>query len=400
MKNGVRQGLNEVAGSLGDLGTFLPLAIGLIAVNGVSPTALFLSAGLLYIGAGLYYGIPIPVQPLKATAAIAISLSVPAEAIRAAALWIGLLLLSVSLFRPDAWLAKIFTRPVVRGVQLGLAVLLVRGGLRALLEIPAHPVASSGLPPQVAGIAIGAAVVAIVLFSRGNRRYPATLVMIPFGVLSGLILTSAWLPGSIETGWIRPVAGIPLGADPWTVFIVLLLPQIPLTFANSIAATTDVAARYYGERARKVTPRHLAISLGLGNLLAGILGGMPMCHGSGGVTAHHAFGARTGRANLFIGLLFLLLALVFGKSVADLCRLLPAPVLGAMLLYVGFQHARLVRDVLHVPREAVVAASVGLVTLFTGNLAAGFLFGFGLDRMNGRLFRVAAGEAREEARPS
>lgn len=400
MKNGIRQELNEVAGSLGDLGTFLPLAIGLIAVNGVNPTALFLCAGLLYIGAGLHYGLPIPVQPLKATAAIAISLSVPAETIRAAAFWFGALLLAVSLLRPHAWLPKIFTRPVVRGIQLGLAVLLLRGGLRALLEIPAHPVVSLSLPPRVAGIAIGAAVVAIVLLSRGNRRYPATLVLIPFGLLSGLVLTSPWFPGSFETGWIRPAAGIPLDADPWTVFFALLLPQIPLTFANSIAATTDVAARYYGERAGKVTPRNLAVSLGLGNLLAGILGGMPMCHGSGGVTAHHAFGARTGRANLFIGSLFLLLGLVFGKSVAGLCRLLPAPVLGAMLLYVGVQHARLVRDVLHVPREAVVAASVGLVTLFTGNLAAGFLFGFVLDRLNGRLFRAGAGEAREEGTPS
>ena len=63
----LRLDLNEISGSLGDLATFLPLAVGLIAVNGVNATSIFLSAGLLYIAAGLYYGVPVPVQPLKAT---------------------------------------------------------------------------------------------------------------------------------------------------------------------------------------------------------------------------------------------------------------------------------------------------------------------------------------------
>ncbi len=391
--------LNEAAGSLGDLATFLPLAVGLITVNGVNATSLFLAAGLLYIAAGLYYGLPIPVQPLKATSAIAIALAVSPETISAAAFWAGALFLFISLFRLDEWLGKVFTRPVVRGIQLGLAVLLVQGGLKGVFGAWDHSLRFAGVPPWVPGAVIGAAVAAIVALSRGSRRYPATLVVIPFGLLAGGILTSAWIPGSVAIGWIRPEAGFPLGADPYTVFVVLLLPQIPLTLANSIAATSDTAGTYYGLRAKRVTPRGLAATLGIGNLLAGVIGGMPLCHGSGGVTAHYRFGARTGGANLFIGAAFVLVALFFGKSVADMSRLLPSSVLGALLVYVGIQHARLVRDIVGFPREIAVALCIGLVTVATGNLAVAFAAGIVLEAGIGRFLPGVAVRSEAQARP-
>lgn len=390
--------LKEVAGSLGDLATFLPLAIGLITVNGVNATSLFLAAGLLYIGAGLYYGLPIPVQPLKATSAIAIALAVPAEAISAAAFWAGVLFLLISLFRLDEWLGKVFTRPVVRGVQLGLAILLVQSGLKGVFGPWDPSFQLQGVPLWVPGAVIGAAVVTIVALSRGSQRYPATLVVIPFGVLAGGLLTSAWIPGSVAIGWIRPEMGLPLGADPYTVFVVLLLPQVPLTLANSIAATSDAAGKYYGDRAVRVTHRGLAATLGFGNFLAGLVGGMPMCHGSGGVTAHYRFGARTGRANLFIGTVFVLIALFFGRSVADASRLLPTSVLGALLVYVGVQHARLVRDIIGSPRECSVALCIGLVTLATGNLAVSFAAGIALEGVIGRFFPEATVSGEAQAR--
>jgi len=395
---GLKLDLNEVAGSFGDLATFLPLAVGLITVNGVNATSLFLAAGLLYIAAGLYYGLPIPVQPLKATSAIAIALAVPPEAISAAAFWAGALFLFISLFRLDEHLGKVFTRPIVRGIQLGLAVLLVQGGLKGVFGVWDHSLRLAGVPSWVPGAVIGAAAAAIVALSRGSRRYPATLVVIPFGVLAGGMLSSAWIPGSVATGWIRPEPGLPLGADPYTVLVVLLLPQIPLTLANSIAATSDAAGSYYGIRAKRVTHRGLAATLGIGNLLAGILGGMPLCHGSGGVTAHYRFGARTGGANLFIGTVFVLVALFFAKSVVDVSHLLPPSILGALLVSVGIHHARLVRDIAGSPREIAIALSIGLATLATGNLAVSFAAGIVLEGAIRRFYPAATAGNESQAR--
>jgi SulP family sulfate permease len=167
----------------------------------------------------------------------------------------------------------------------------------------------------------------------------------------------------------------PAQGDLGVALFVLLLPQVPLTFANSIAATTDTARHYYGRDAFRVTHRNLAASLGIGNLLSSMIGGMPVCHGSGGVTAHYLFGARTGRANLFIGGVFLLSALFLGQSISSLAGMFPVSVLGALLIYIGVRHAALVRDVLEHGHEFTIAAGIGLLTLFTGNLAIAFVAG-------------------------
>ncbi|MBI5575218.1 MAG: sulfate permease [Deltaproteobacteria bacterium] len=379
--------LMEISGSLGDLATFLPLAIGLIVVNGVNATSLFLSAGFAYIAAGLYYGLPMPVQPLKATSAIAIAMAVGPEEISAAAFSMGVLFLLLSLFDLKRIFGRIFTRPVVRGIQLGLGILLVKSGWKAVFGGGGHAIAGMAGSPVLYGVAVAVVCAGIILLSRKSRRYPAALVVTVFGLLLGLLERPFSGASSLSLGWIRPEWSIPLGADIYTVLVVLLLPQIPLTFANSVAATAETSRRYFGEDARRVTIRSLAASLGGANLLAGLIGGMPVCHGSGGLTAHYRFGARGGGANLFIGGLFIALALLFGRSIPDLFGLLPLSILGVLLIYVGFEHALLIADVLEDSRELAVTASIGLITLVTGNLAIAFMVGIALNEIGGKLFR-------------
>ncbi|MGB5995535.1 MAG: putative sulfate/molybdate transporter [Candidatus Deferrimicrobiaceae bacterium] len=375
----LRLDLNEISGSLGDLATFLPLAIGLIAINGVNATSIFLSAGLLYIAAGLYYGVPVPVQPLKATSAIAIALAATPGDIAATALLMGLIFVGISFFNLSGLLGKVFPRPIVRGIQLGLGILLVKKGLTFAFG-PNHAMAAAGASHSALFAAVlGGIVLGIILLSRESRRYPAALVVIVLGILCGLLLSPGMTFSSLSIGWIRPEWGFPFQADLRTVILLLLLPQIPLTFANSVVATADAAGCYYGEEARRVNVRSLAASLGIANLFTALIGGMPMCHGSGGVTAHYRFGARTGGANLFIGGLFVILALLFGKSIASLFGLLPPPVLGILLVYVGLEHARLVRDIVAFPRELGIAVVIGFLTLVTGNLAVAFAAGIVLN---------------------
>jgi SulP family sulfate permease len=373
--------LMEISGSLGDLATFLPLAIGLIVVNGVNATSLFLSAGLAYIAAGLYYGLPMPVQPLKATSAIAIAMAVGPEEISAAAFAMGVLFLLLSLFDLKRIFGRIFTRPVVRGIQLGLGILLVKSGWKAVFGGDGHAFAGMAGSPVLYGAAVAVVCAGIILLSRKSRRYPAAIAVTVFGLLLGLLERPFGGLSSLSLGWIRPEWSIPFGADLYTVLVVLLLPQIPLTFANSVAATAETSRQYFGDDARRVTIRSLAASLGAANLLAGLIGGMPVCHGSGGLTAHYRFGARGGGANLFIGGLFVALALLFGRSIPDLFGLLPLSILGVLLIYVGFEHALLIADVLEDSRELAVTASIGFITLVTGNLAIAFMVGIALNEI-------------------
>ena len=98
----------EFAGSLGDLGTLLPLAIGMIMVNGLDPSGLFLSVGLFYIFTGIYFGITTPVQPMKVIGAYAIATAMTPHQIMASGILMGACLLFIGATGAELFLKNSF----------------------------------------------------------------------------------------------------------------------------------------------------------------------------------------------------------------------------------------------------------------------------------------------------
>lgn len=363
----------DVAGAFGDVGVLFPIAIALISLNHMNPTALFLVAGLTYCIAARYFEIPIAVQPFKAVAAVALAMSLSPSAIASAGLLMAILLLIVGVTNLAAWLAKLFTLPIVRGIQLGLGLVLLREGLRLI-------VGSRGAPHLPGGamtswlIAIAGAALLLVL--RDSKRFPAALVLLSLGILLGVVLDGFKLPGlhfgPLPIHWLHPRM-----AELKTVLPLLVVPQFALTFGNSIVATEDTARILYGEQARRVTVRALSLSIGMLNLVSAAIQGAPLCHGSGGITAHYRFGARTAKSSYIIGGVCILLAL-FGGAAVGLLHLIPLGVLGVFLVYVGIQHAAYIRDILSRRPQLLIAVAVGLVSFFT-NLMWGALVGMVLQ---------------------
>jgi MFS superfamily sulfate permease-like transporter len=222
--------------------------------------------------------------------------------------------------------------------------------------------------------ALAVATGALILALAKSARWPAGLVTIAGGAVLGLLLFGA---PRLGFGPVAPRLVLPAGDDFWTATVLLVLPQLPLTLANSITATRDVARAYFGaEAARRVTGRALTVGLGAANLVAGAAGGMPVCHGSGGMTAHVRLGARSGGSGILIGALLLAAAVGCGPGIAALAGVIPRPVLGAHLIYVGVAHGMLVRDVRGASDWTVVAATgvVGGATLHNGyGLLAGIV---------------------------
>ncbi len=362
----------DVAGAFGDIGVLFPIAIALISLNHVNPTAIFLAAGVTYVLAGRYFQIPMAVQPFKAVAAIALAMGLPPSSIASSGLLMGALLVLVGVTNLATKLAKLFTLPIVRGIQLGLGLLLAREGLRLMLSPRSTVVLGAGRTVAPWQIALVGAL--LLLAFQGSRRLPAALVLLTAGIMLGLTAQWGKLPA---LGW----GPLPLTllhphlAEFRRVLPLLVVPQFALTFGNSIVATENTARILYGAQARRVTVRGLCLSIGLVNLLGGMIQAPPLCHGSGGVTAHYRFGARNPRSSYVIGAVCILLAL-FGRAAVDLLKLIPAPVLGVLLAYVGIQHAAYLRDVLRRPQLLIIAAFVGVVSLLTINLMWGFLAGF------------------------
>jgi SulP family sulfate permease len=359
----------EAAGGLGDFGLLVPIAIAMITVNGLNATAVFAGVGLAYIGTAAYFRVPVPVQPLKAFAAAAIALDLHADVLAAGALLMAVAMAVLALTGAAGWLAARFPVVLVRGIQASVALLLAK----AAVEL-AERGNWAGLPPIDPALAVAMAVVSCaLLFAWGERgRLPGALLILGAGAIVGVAVSG--LPSDLHLGPQSVGASVPDTAAFGTALTTLVLAQIPLTFGNSVVATVDAERTYFGERANRVSPRAVATSIGVNNGLAGIIGGLPVCHGAGGVTAHYRLGARSAAATMFIGALLLSLALVFGAALpAILIRLAPGALAG-MLLFVAIQHGLLAAQLERLPAR-VVAAGMGLVTLLSGNLAIGFAAG-------------------------
>jgi len=355
---------HELAGAVADVGVLVPIAVALIVKNGLSPTAVLLPAALLYVIAGFVYRLPVPVQPLKAFGAIAIAKGLGADEIAAGALWMGAIFLALGTTNVLDLVGRAFPRPLIRGVQLtvGLLFLKVAWGL------------ATDPPPAFADHALDAswalALAALVLTAAlVLRRLPIALAL----VVTGVVVMAVQTGGDAQLG--PSALQLPsLSADAFlTALTVLVVAQVPLTFANSCLATADAARTYFGEAAARVRPGRLATTLGAANLFAGSISGMPVCHGAGGMTAHKAFGARTGGAPIAIGAALLVLALAAGSSLGLLLAAFPLPILAGLLASAGVLHIGLLRDLAGLPAWTV-ALAVGIVG-FETNLAVGLALG-------------------------
>jgi sulfate permease, SulP family len=329
----------------------VPIAVTLIVANGLSATAVLLPAGLLYLAAATVYRLPVPVQPLKAFGAIAIAQGLGSDEIAAGALLMGALFLVAGRLGMIDLAARAFPRALVRGVQLTVGLLFLGIAWNLVSDPPgafaAHaPDPGWGVP--LAAAALGAAL--------ALRRFAVSLVLV--GVGAAVMLARA--AGEASLGPSELVLPSFDAATFATAFTVLVLPQAPLSFANSCLATADAARTYFGERAAAVRPGRLATTFGSANLLAGAIGGMPVCHGAGGLTAHVSFGARTAGAPLAMGVALVALALAAGSGLGALLMAFPLPLLAALLAAAGLLHIGLLRD-LRDGRDWVLALVVGAI---------------------------------------
>lgn len=354
----IRFDRNEFAGAFGDIGTDIPLLVGMAIAAGLDGTSVLVMFGIMQVLTGLAYRMPMPVQPLKAMAAIVITQKASAATLYGAGLAIGVVMLVLAVSGLLDWLARVVPKCVVRGIQLGLGLQLASVALGKFVQ-------ADGVP----GYALAAGAFLITITLLGNRRIPAALLV----VLLGVVYTIAFhWDGSLARsfGLHLPRLHVPQPADIFAGFLALALPQIPLSLGNSVLATRQLAADLFPQR--RLTVRKIGLTYALMNLLNPWFGGVPTCHGSGGMAGHFAFGGRTGGSVVIYGLLFVSLGLFFGKGFDHLAQAFPLPVLGVILLFEALGLIWLLRDMAHSRTEFPVAVLVGL---FAVGLPYGYVIG-------------------------
>ena len=323
----VRFILREAAGSLGDLGTFIPIVVGMVQIVGLDAGTVLIFAGLMNVLTGLGFGIPIAVQPMKAIAAIAIAGGLNAAQVAVAGLTAGLLVLMMGLLRLIERLNRIIPQPVVRGLQMTVAFQLLVSGVRLGLYSPETAALRPLWGPD--GLFLFVAALALLLLLRRRLGWAAVslLVMGFIGAsfknaelfrISGF---SLWQPRWIFSDS-SAVAGVWLGG----------LPQLPLTLLNSVLAVSVLAGQLFPQSRESTAPTRVAISVGLMNLLACPFGAMPVCHGSGGLAGQYRLGARSGLSMVMLGTAKLIIGLLFGAAALAWMHAFPSSILGVFLI--------------------------------------------------------------------
>ena len=323
---------SEWAGAFGDLGTLIPFIIGYISILKLDPLGVLFMFGVFLIISGFYYKTPIPVQPMKAIGGAAITQTalITPGAVWGAGLFTGIFWLILGLSGTLKYVSKIAGKPVIRGIVLGLGLLFIIEG--------------TNLMKTDFIVAVAALFLTFVLLT--NKRIPAMFALLIFGVAVAFVKDSGILR---ELAVIRPDFRLPqfsLGEITWKEFVtgtlILAIPQIPLTLGNAVIAVTAENNRLFPES--PVSEKKIAVSQGLMNLIAPLFGGIPVCHGAGGMAGHVRFGARTGGSLVILGGLLLLLGLCFSSSVLVLFNMIPSCVLGVILFFAGLELAVSARD--------------------------------------------------------
>lgn len=342
----------EVAGAFGDLGTDLPLLVGVVLATGMDPTTAFVIFGLFQLASGWIYRLPMPVQPLKAMAAIAISAKLTGPLLAAGGLIVGVVMLVLAQTGALQWLANTVPKAVVRGIQVGLGLQLGTLAVRRFI-------ATDG--PRGWGIAALALLVVALL--RTNKRVPAALVVLGLGFVVAALTWPASLAFPLAVHWPVLPARWPTPDEFVRASVLLALPQIALSLGNSVLATRQVVADLFPQRA-PLTVARIGTTYALMNLLAAPLGGIPVCHGSGGMVGHHAFGARSGGSVIIYGTFLIAAGLFLVGDPATFQRLFPGPILGALLVVEAIAVLLLVRDLVPTPKAFVFAVGCGVVAAF------------------------------------
>lgn len=367
-------GLSEFSGAVGDLGTLLPLAFALIVFNGFPVERIFFLWGIVYLITGFFYKVPVSVQPLKAMSVIAIAAGFSLEMLTTTAFFYGILLIILSATGLIEWLQKLFSPALVRGIQLGIGLILFQKAIELVLDkglFLGTTITSTSL-----NVGILVFIVLLLMIFQFKIKFPITLVMIGVGIMiaefSGIHISDELISGS-------PFAfAIPEPSLLIDGFILLIIPQLPLTLGNAIYAASDSCHTLWGKQARKVNPTRLGLSIGISDAVIGLMGGFPICHGSGGMGAHAQFGGKTGGTTIILGGALIIAALV--SPLSKLLFLIPVPLLGAMLLFDGWRMMTFIKK-LALKQEVIIAVTVGSLSFATRNLTIALVAGLLMERI-------------------
>ncbi|ORZ02307.1 hypothetical protein BCR43DRAFT_465283 [Syncephalastrum racemosum] len=372
--------LHELSGSLGDLGTLLPIMISLAVAGQINLTSTLWFGGLWNIISGFIFQVPMCVQPMKAIAATVLASNMNIAENMSAGLGVGAFIFFLGATRTIHLVGSYTPLPVVRGIQLGTGVSLIKKAADLVKPLQ-WKITSENWADHYTWVML--AFIFVIICYR--TRVPSALILFLIGLIFALVRMFATSEGA---AYPRPVAG---GHYPDTVirptpeefrtgFVDAGLGQVPLTALNSVIALSALIDDLFPDHHADTSV--ISMSIGAMNLVGCWFGSMPFCHGSGGLAGQYRFGARSEVSIIILGFCKLLLGIIFGSSLVGLLQLFPKSILGVMLFISAIELASSIQKLdanVSDPAQrrenwVIMLITMGAITTFS-NDGIGFLAG-------------------------
>lgn len=348
--------LKEFGGALGDWGTLIPFIIGYISIVGLNPAGVFFCLGITNIILGIKFNLPLPVQPQKTIGTIAIS-----------EVWSPNLVISTGFGTGIIWTMLGFTKflekivrkvpqVAVRGIQLGLGLIL---GWTAIQLVSLD-------------IMLGIISFSVIVVSLKFKKIPSSIILVALGIV--LIIWNHSINLS-DIQFKLPIftVQVPRWDNILWGMVIAGIAQLFLTLTNVMIATVSLIKELFPEKEQEVSASDLALNMGLMNIFTPFLGGIPLCHGSGGLASQYAFGARTGGSMILEGLLEIFLGLFLSDTLFLIFNTFPQAILGAMLLYTAFLLAKI--SFKEYSLKTIPIVIISAIFCLISNITTGFIVG-------------------------
>ncbi|GER39668.1 sulfate transporter [Striga asiatica] len=395
----------ELNGAMGDLGTYIPIVLALTLAKDLDLGTTLIFTGIYNFVTGAVYGVPMPVQPMKSIAAVAIStpdFNIPE--VMSAGICTGGILLILGVTGLMHLVYKLIPISVVRGIQLAQGLSFAMTAVKYVRKVQVFAKSKSGGERPWLGLdglvlALLCACFIIIVNGSGEenengeinqeldslstrtsrmKKLRKIIFSLPSAFLIfslGLVLAAIRGPEAVKTFEFGPsrMEIIKISKHEWKEgFVKGTIPQLPLSILNSIIAVCKLATDLFPEK--DVSATSVSITVGLMNVIGCWFGAMPCCHGAGGLAGQYKFGARTGACVALLGLAKLVLGLVVGSSMVRVLDEFPVGVLGVLLFFAGVELAMCCRD-MNSKDECFVMLACAVVSLVGSSAALGFLCG-------------------------
>ena len=348
--------LREFGGAFGDWGTLIPFIIGYVSIVGFNPAGIFLCLGITNIILGIKYNLPLPVQPQKTIGTVALSQRWHPSLVISTGFGTGIIWTVLGFSKKLNSIVKRVPIVAVRGIQLGLGLILGWAAILLFYE----------------NIFLGIISMVIIIILINNKKIPSAIILMFMGFfiifyMGAVVISDIIFKTPEFTFYIPNLEELLIG------MLLAGIAQLFLTLTNVMIATVSLVKDLFPEKEDVIDANSLAFNMGAMNLINPFIGGIPLCHGSGGLTAQYAFGARSGGSMIFEGILEIILGLFFSHLLFLLFTTFPKAILGAMLLYTAFLLGRIAFKEFNL--RAIPIIIISAILCFIINITVGFIVG-------------------------